>query len=78
MDYGKSFWEIQRDRRLEIEVWQRELNKALQVSPSSMSMPVTDLCCACALRVSCQGTSGDLCTGSTPFKYDLLASNLQA
>ena len=66
MDYGKNFWEIQRDRRLEIEVWQRELDKALQVSPRSMSMPVADLCCACVLRISCQGISSEFCTVMTP------------
>ena len=32
LDYGRGFWEIQRDRLLEIEAWQRELHKALQVT----------------------------------------------
>ena len=31
LDYGKGFWEIQRDRFMEIEVWQRDLDRALQV-----------------------------------------------
>ncbi len=37
LDYGKGFWDIQRDRLMEIEAWQRELDKMLQVphQPSS-------------------------------------------
>ncbi len=31
LDYGKGFWDIQRDRLMEIEAWQRELDKMLQV-----------------------------------------------
>ena len=31
LDYGKGFWDIQRDRLMEIETWQRELDKMLQV-----------------------------------------------
>ena len=27
LDYGRGFWDIQRDRLMEIEAWQRELDK---------------------------------------------------
>ncbi|DBB03593.1 TPA: hypothetical protein ACH3X3_010928 [Trebouxia sp. C0006] len=30
LDYGRGFWDIQRDRLMEIEAWQRELDKVLQ------------------------------------------------
>ncbi len=31
LDYGRGFWDIRRDRLMEIEAWQRELDKMLQV-----------------------------------------------